>query len=89
MKVKSLEIVINETLLSLSAATTRQELIDTLGEPDEIEGLSEGAKAGTILVYVDCEFHFSGDAATDNLALIYQEMEHDGQRLTEYAIKLQ
>ncbi|WP_101756940.1 hypothetical protein [Oceanicoccus sp. KOV_DT_Chl] len=88
MEVKSIELQLKDKLISLSAATTRADLIAMLGEPDEVEGASDTAKNGTVLVYVDAEFHFLGDAATDKLALIYQEMEIGGERYPEYSIKL-
>ncbi|MFA7555285.1 MAG: hypothetical protein WCY88_13620 [Spongiibacteraceae bacterium] len=88
MEVKTVELSINEKTIVVSAATTRAALIELLGEPDEINGISDEVKKGNILIYVDTEFHFLGDASTDNLALIYQEMDIDGERYPEYSIKL-
>ena len=88
MEVKSIELNIIDTLVTLSSSTTREELINALGDPDEITGVSDEHKNGSILKYIDTEFHFMGDLPTDNLALIYQEMEIDGKYFPEYSIKL-
>lgn len=89
MKIESLNIEIKGREATLSRNTSRSDLINIFGEPDDIGGFSRKKKRGLILKYNDTEFHFDGDKDNSLLHLIYRERETGGEYIPELSIKLE
>ncbi len=88
MQIESLKINLRNETISVSGKTTRTELIQTLGNPDDIGGFSKKKKRGEVLKYEDIEFHFSGDKDSDNLTLIYRDRIIAGESVIVLSIPL-
>ncbi len=87
MKIHSTELQLNGKVASVSGQTSRLELINLFGEPDDIGGFSRKSKRGRIIKYGDSEFHFEGDQDDDSLFLIYREQLVAGEYVPEMCIK--
>ncbi|MEN8220264.1 MAG: hypothetical protein ABFS56_28715 [Pseudomonadota bacterium] len=83
MKIESVNIELKSKKAKLSSSTSRIDLINLFGEPDDIGGFSRKKKRGVILKYNDTEFHFNGDKDNDLLFLIYREREINGEYYPE------
>lgn len=70
----------------LTPQTSRSELLQLFGEPDDIGGFSRKKKRGMILKYGETEFHFNGDKEDSFLFLIYREKVVNGEHYPEISI---
>lgn len=84
--VESLTIEIRDRKALLSGKTTRSQLIEQFGEPDDIGGFSRKKKIGSILKYGEIEFHFTGDKPNDCLRLIFQDGEVNGEYIPYFSV---
>lgn len=88
MQINSITIELRGNAIVLDITTTRSQLIELAGEPDDIGGFGRKTRRGQILKYDATEFHFMGDKDADCLFLIYSEHDVSGELLPNLCIKL-
>ncbi len=87
MQINAIDIELRGNAIRLTAETTRGQLVELVGEADDIGAISRKAKRGRILKYDETEFHFDGHRDDSLLVLVYREHEINGEWYPDLSVK--